>query len=689
MRRSSELAALVLGLLVLAAPAVPFIIRPSAHHLAEIDLVSLLLYWTVGTALLVAPLIALTTLPGDWFERWWQRSTDRVMAVSNRAFAIGLVTAATVLAAAFGWYCFVWRPTTADEIAQLFHARILLSGHLSLPQDPNPEFFAIDNVIDSPRWMSQFPIGGPAILALGVAIGAPWLLNALLTGLTALNVYRFAQAAYSEAQARAAGLLVALSPMVLIMGGSQMNHTPTAFFVTLAMASLARWLRDDCARPQLEAAVVGGALGVAVTIRPLDGTLAVALMGTAMLWRAARDSTRRPSVLSAIGAGAVPVALLLAANWTMTGHPLLFGYEMLWGPNHSWGLHDDPLGTTHDATRALLLGLKYTVQLQWALTAWPLPILLLIAFGFAASRQTTRWDLTLLAAFFVQLVAYAMYWHDGQFVGPRFLFTVTPAVLVLASRAPFMLAEVAKGNAWRAAVALVPACVFMSWVRPMEPFGVRGITRDYRTARTLFKRSAPGKSVIDPLPRSLVFVQEGASAREARRLWGLGISRKDAARLIRGSDACSLLDAIRREEALPPADTAGHLMRIEATTIMLGAPTDVIVPNTDPYFRVNRNSMVSRACILEINFDAQVGNSVIFGPLLLHNRFDKLGRLDGQVIYAMNLGDRNNALRARFGDRQWFRYEVPADKPDSSPVLVPYDTPPKAKASASATKKAP
>jgi hypothetical protein len=685
LRRSSEIAALLLAVLVIAATSVPFIVRPSAHHLAELDLVSLILYWTVGTALLVAPLVALTTVPGDWFDRWWQVSTNRVMAVPNRTFAIGLVLVGAVLAAAFGWYCFAWRPTTADEIAQLFHARILLTGHLSMPPDPNAEFFAVDNIIDSPRWMSQFPIGGPAILAIGVAIGAPWLLNAVLTGFIAFNVYRFAQSAFSEAQARAAGILIVSSPMMLIMGGSQMNHTPTAFFVTLAMASLARWLRDDAvAKRRRDAVIIGAALGVTIAIRPLDGTLATMLMGAPMLWCAMRDRDRRLSILAAMGAGAVPVGLLLLANWRMTGHPLLFGYELLWGPNHSWGLHDDPLDTPHDATRALLLGLKYTTQLQWALTAWPLPILLLIAFGFSVSKQTSRWDLALLAAFFVQLIAYAFYWHDGQFVGPRFLFTVAPAVLVLAARAPFMFAAVAKGKAWRAAVTLVPACVFMSWVRPMEPFGVRGITRDYRNSRTLFKRSAPDRRIIDPLPRSLVFVQEGASARETRRLWGLGISRRDAARLIRGSDACSLLDAIRLEESLPPIDTAGRLRRIEASTLILGDPASVMVPSTDPYFRVNKNSMVSRECIMELTLDAKVGNSVIYGPLLLQNQFDDLGRLDGQVIYAMNLGERNSALRARFGDRQWFRYEVPANQPDSSPVLVPYDAP-----AALPTKKAP
>ena len=85
---------------------------------------------------------------------------------------------------------------------------------------------------------------------------------------------------------------------------------------------------------------------------------------------------------------------------------------------------------------------------------------------------------------------------------------------------------------------------------------------------------------------------------------------------------------------------------------MIGEPSAVMVPSTDPYFRVNKNAMVSRACIMEITLDSKIGNSVIYGPLLLQNRFDRLGRLDGQVIYAMNLGERNTALKFRQTNRR-------------------------------------
>src|SRR6185295_1107693 len=166
------------------------------------------------------------------------------------------------LAVVFTLYSFDARPTTADEIAQLWHARMLAAGRLALPPDVNPEFFAIDNIIDRPRWMSQFPIGGPAVLAVGVLAGVPWLLNPVFTALSAWNVYRFAQRAYDEPQARAAAAVFTLSPMVLLMGATHMNHMPTVWLVTLALASLPVWITATSASQlRRSAALVGLTLG--------------------------------------------------------------------------------------------------------------------------------------------------------------------------------------------------------------------------------------------------------------------------------------------------------------------------------------------------------------------------------------------------------------------------------------------
>ncbi|HEX7939468.1 MAG TPA: hypothetical protein VF483_10780, partial [Gemmatimonadaceae bacterium] len=75
MRRISEVAGLLLGALVLLGPAVLTVVSPADHNLTEVSFVPLVLYWTVGSTLLIAPILALTTLPGDWFDRWWRVAT--------------------------------------------------------------------------------------------------------------------------------------------------------------------------------------------------------------------------------------------------------------------------------------------------------------------------------------------------------------------------------------------------------------------------------------------------------------------------------------------------------------------------------------------------------------------------------------------------------------------------------------
>ena len=676
-RRSRGVAAAGIALVTLGVFPGPLLLtEPSVASLNLIDprhqLRAGLAYWTVGALLLVAPFLALTTLPGDWFERGWRALASRVMAISDRHFAIGLVAAALALALFFTFYSFAARPTTADEIAQLWHARMLLEGRLAMPPDPNPEFFGIDNIIDRRVWMSQFPIGGPAVLALGLLVDAVWLVNPALTALTAFNVYRFAQRSFGEPQARAAAAVFVASPMVLLMGASHMNHTPTAWLLTVALAALPVWIAtSDGARLRRAAIIIGLSVGAASTIRPLDATVAAIVFGLAMLTSAWRSSARARSLPLALAAGAIPVALLLAANWATTGAPLRFGYEMLWGANHSLGLHDDPTGHPHTPWRAFLLGIKYLAQLNWIVEAWPIPILLIVALGMMLMRRPRRWDQLLIAMLGTQVFVYALYWHDGQFVGPRFLFTAIPALLILTARAPFIVADRVQGPWRRMALILIPVCIAVSWLRSMPPFGVQGIAGEFRESRRRLKMDPPPQVRDGLVTNALIFVQEGAATRLLRRLWGLGVSRPDAARLLEVSDGCSLLEAVRTEERRGVADSAGRVRRLEVNArrfVVSGA--NLRVP--DRNFLVSDTTVVTAACAREIAHDRRIRNTVAFGPMLLENRFDDAGRIAGPAIYVMDLGERNEILRPRFGNRRWFRYEVPFGRGDTVAALVPY-----------------
>ena len=112
-------------------------------------------------------------------------------------------------------------------MAQQWHARILASGRVAAVAEPYPEFFNTAPVFDRDgRWYSQYPIGGPAFVALGVLVNAPWIVNPLLLGIATWVLYRFLSDVFDETTARVTALLWVASPMVLIMSASQMNHVP-------------------------------------------------------------------------------------------------------------------------------------------------------------------------------------------------------------------------------------------------------------------------------------------------------------------------------------------------------------------------------------------------------------------------------------------------------------------------------
>jgi hypothetical protein len=122
--------------------------------------------------------------------------------------------------------------------------------------------------------------------------------------------------------------------------------------------------------------------------------------------------------------------------------------------------------------------------------------------------------------------------------------------------------------------------------------------------------------------RALVFIREPFSTRLLHRMWAAGVSRSDGAQLLAQSDACSVLGAVRAAEG----DTTAS------------AP-------------------VTAECNRETADDARLGGAA-FGPALPLEPIDAEGRVNGDIVYAADLGAHNEVLRSRFGDRPWYRLTV-------------------------------
>jgi hypothetical protein len=61
-----------------------------------------------------------------------------------------------------------------------------------------------------------------------------------------------------------------------------------------------------------------------------------------------------------------------------------------------------------------------------------------------------------------------------------------------------------------------------------------------------------------------------------------------------------------------------------------------------------------------------------YALFLAQQRIDANGRIGGDVVFARDFGARDELLRARFGDRAWYRYRPPTSLSDTALAFVPY-----------------
>ncbi len=262
-------------------------------------------------------------------------------------------------------------PHLEDELAYVYQARILVRGQLTVDSpDPRLAFwqpFVIDH--DGQRF-GKYPLGFPAQLALGELAGAPWMINALLGALAVALVYRLGSEIFHQRVGMIAALLLAFSPMALLLNATLMGHTSALCFTLLFMWAYRRIVvsrkTDDAAANFDEpsraladaingvptgspvgmpfmasvwwAVVAGVALGLVVANRPLAAVgiglpyIAWSILSLWAAWRAGWGAfwwTLRPLVLM----GAIVLAFAATIplfSYATTGDPASNLYTLVW-----------------------------------------------------------------------------------------------------------------------------------------------------------------------------------------------------------------------------------------------------------------------------------------------------------------------------------------------------------------------
>ena len=91
-----------------------------------------------------------------------------------------LCVAMFVLASTVAWGVFEAMPHLKDEHAYLFQAKVFAQGRITNPAPPMAEAFFVPYVVTRDgQQFGKYPPGYPLLLAAGVVLGRPWVVNAL------------------------------------------------------------------------------------------------------------------------------------------------------------------------------------------------------------------------------------------------------------------------------------------------------------------------------------------------------------------------------------------------------------------------------------------------------------------------------------------------------------------------------
>ncbi len=188
-----------------------------------------------------------------------------------------LVPAIFLLEALFVYFVLTQRyPISGDDYSYMYQAKLFASGKLyakdpiydpALPFYDCVETYCIRD--DQGHRFSKYPPGWPALLAVGVKLRAPWLVDPLLGALLVFLMLKYTEQRMGEELVRGTGLLLMFCFFLCYYAGSFRAHIAAAVFVFAAFLIYNAAER----RPQpskLWLFIAGALLGYSAMIRYVD-----------------------------------------------------------------------------------------------------------------------------------------------------------------------------------------------------------------------------------------------------------------------------------------------------------------------------------------------------------------------------------------------------------------------------------
>jgi 4-amino-4-deoxy-L-arabinose transferase-like glycosyltransferase len=334
-------------------------------------------------------------------------------------------------------------PHLEDEIAFLWEASVMAEGAIALPSPEHAQSFPVPFVIDFEGLrFAKYPPGWPAALSLGVRVGAPWMVNALLSGVSLWLVFRLGSKLVSPSVGVLAALLTLISPMFIMLAGTLLSHMLSLFLTlsfTLSWIEITLHEGPKGSAPKWILVLTAGlSLGLLALTRPLTAVGVGLPFGMHGLWlllrgkRIVRQQVGKqqvvPQHILLVGAIALILGALLP-YWqaAQTGDPTRNLYTLWWeydrvGFGAGIGLAEGghtPLRGIGKTLADLSVAPLDLIGLSW----------IFLPFGIRPLREREGGSPVLFVIVGL-ILAYVLYWVGTRLFGPRYYFEALPSLAI-------------------------------------------------------------------------------------------------------------------------------------------------------------------------------------------------------------------------------------------------------------------
>jgi hypothetical protein len=464
-------------------------------------------HWIVA-GLVAAAFIALalsTYLTPTASEEVANASKDWLLA-RRRSMSAFLIAFAAIAPLCVAWGVLDCFANSGDEYAYLFQGAQFASGRLWAEAPPLADAFVPFRtwIIDG-KWLSQYPPGWPAVLALSDVMRLPtWSVNALLGAGTVACLLSPLWPFRNRALTLAVTGSYVCAAFYLFNSASFFPHVLTGLLILLVCLTCLRYQRDR----RLIFLVLGGAL---LGIIGLTRYFSLVLLFPALVyWWLVENRVDRLRIAAVwIAAGLPFLACLMVYQYWVTGSPLRDTYSLI---------------TTDDVYLSLkpgdvMYGLHLVATRFAELIVWtsPLsvPVYLFCLWTKAKARRIQFYDL-IFPSFVVGYVFFADL--GGNRYGPRYYFDAFPLMVVTILSAEPRLALPIKHLNWRAfsANALAISAVYCLTALPFA-------FKNYH-AQVLLREEPYRLAAARHLDNAIVVIEESSG----RGLWAEDLARNRA-----------------------------------------------------------------------------------------------------------------------------------------------------------------